>query len=195
MTKVASLCLSILFAGTFMSTGIAQTAPAAGEPAAAASGLDRPSDGLSVAAMAARPCSPDVVFTRRLKYENDEASVLDVASPAPDEVGKRPIVMFFTADPMDRTLLPGDAVIGAAMCFAAEHGLLAVNVRYLDGPGRPPDEATKSAAAAISWVSENADLFRGNPQETVPIGFGRSAAPWWICCSTRSTLIIPISPG
>lgn len=179
MLKTARLSLLVLLGSSLVSTRLTQIAPVAGEPATVAIGQDRPSEGPLIAAMAGRPCSSGVVFTRNLKYENDEGSILDVANSADDDVGpkRRPIVMFFTTGSQDPVRSTEELVITAAMCFAAEHDLLAVHARYPDADGRHPEKLTKGAAAAISWVFENADLFHGNVREIIPIGFGASAAP------------------
>jgi hypothetical protein len=175
MTRTASLCPTIMFACLLLSVGLAQTTPAAEGPAPIGNNPDPTSDGLARAP--ATPCSSDIVFTRRLRYEKDDVSTLDLAGPEPKAGSKRPIVMFFTAEPAGVASAPSGAFEEAAMCFAAEHGLLAVHARYPDETGRHPGHATKRVAAAISWVFDNADLFRGNADEIVPIGFGANAAP------------------
>jgi acetyl esterase/lipase len=61
------------------------------------------------------------------------------------------------------------------MCFAAQNGLVAFNVSYRLAPAATWPAGAKDVSAAISWVHENADLFGGNAQEIIPIGYGTGA--------------------
>ena len=61
------------------------------------------------------------------------------------------------------------------MCFAARNGLVAVSVSYRLAPAAPWPADAKDVAAAISWIYENADLFGGNGQEIIPIGYATGA--------------------
>ena len=66
-------------------------------------------------------------------------------------------------------------LVEQAMCFAARNGLVAFNVSYRLAPAAMWPTGAKDVSAAISWVHENADLFGGNKQEIIPIGYGTGA--------------------
>ena len=171
LSKTSPALLVLLFASWMgmahagLSDGPSQTDASA--PAAAAEVVsERISD---------RSCETDVIFTTGLRYETDEASVLDVAISKASAPGKRPVVVLLTY-----TLQGGDTALSAgfsdrAMCFAAEHGLAAFRVSIAKNDGNETG-GTKSAAAALSWINDNGDLFGANTREIVPVGFGAAAS-------------------
>src|SRR5262249_60316546 len=71
--------------------------------------------------------------------------------------------------------VPVNQFVDQAMCFAARNGLVAVSMSYRLAPAATWPSGAKDVAAALSWVYENADLFGGNAQEIIPIGFGTGA--------------------
>jgi acetyl esterase/lipase len=126
----------------------------------------------------ASPCSADVTFTRGLKYASDDRNVLDIATAQTEPGAKRPIVVLiagsgFSSEPGG--LSEEDPLIEKAMCFAAGNGLVAASVSYRLAPAATWPAGADDVAAAISWVFQNADLFGGNVQEIVPIGYGAGA--------------------
>jgi Carboxylesterase family len=122
------------------------------------------------------PCSNDVSFTRGIKYGSDDSELLDVAVAPATSSRKKPIVVFF-ASGFEDDHAPAGSPVSQAMCFAAVHGLVAVQAKYAAVIGRTArPEGAEDVAAAISWIFENADLFSGNAQEIVAIGFGASAS-------------------
>ena len=64
----------------------------------------------------------------------------------------------------------------AAMCFAARNGMVGVRMAYRLAPANPWPGGARDVAAAIFWIRENIDLFRGNPQEIVAIGYSVGAS-------------------
>jgi acetyl esterase/lipase len=145
------------------------------DPAAAPEPLGTPTpDGPQ---QAAPPCSAGVTFTRRVKYAGDARNVLDVATAQTGPGARRPILVFIAGDSFAsaQDLGPADPLIEKAMCFAASNGLVAINVSYRLAPAATWPAGAEDVAAAISWVSENADLFGGNAQEIVAIGYGAGA--------------------
>jgi acetyl esterase/lipase len=125
---------------------------------------------------AASSCT-GVTFTRGLKYGADTMNVLDVANGQIKSGGKRPVLVFVAGDSFAGG---GDApsvkpLVEQAMCFAARNGLVAFNVSYRLAPAATWPTGAKDVSAAISWVHENADLFGGNAQEIIPIGYGTGA--------------------
>jgi acetyl esterase/lipase len=119
----------------------------------------------------------NVTFTRSVKYGSDNLNVLDVATGQTNTGGKHPVVVFVAGDSFagggkDAAVNP---LVEQAMCFAANNGLVAVHVSYRVAPAATWPAGAKDVAAAISWVYENADLFGGNRQEIIPIGYGTGA--------------------
>jgi acetyl esterase/lipase len=118
-----------------------------------------------------------VTFTRSLKYGGDAMNVLDVASGQTKSDAKRPVLVFVAGDSFAGG---GDAptvkpLVEQAMCFAARNGLVAFNLSYRLAPAATWPTGAKDVSAAISWIHENADLFGGNRQEIIPIGYGTGA--------------------
>jgi acetyl esterase/lipase len=59
----------------------------------------------------------------------------------------------------------------AAMCFAARHGMVGVRMSYRLAPANPWPAGTRDVAAATSWLHQNVDLFGGNRDEIVAVGY------------------------
>jgi acetyl esterase/lipase len=135
-------------------------APATNEPAA--SNAPAPCDG--------------VTFTRSLKYGENSRNVLDVAT-AQSSGMRRPVVVFVAGDSFagDGSKTAPNPLVDQAMCFAAQNGLVAFSVSYRLAPASPWPAGSKDVAAAISWIHENADLFGGDKQEIIPIGYATGA--------------------
>jgi acetyl esterase/lipase len=117
-----------------------------------------------------------VTFTRGLKYGEKNLNVLDVATGQSSGM-KRPVVVFVAGEHFagDSNEAAADPLVEQAMCFAARNGLVAFSVSYRLAPAAPWPAGSRDVAAAISWVHENADLFGGNKQEIIPIGYAAGA--------------------
>ena len=115
-------------------------------------------------------------FTRGVKYGDNRLNFLDVATEQSPGV-KRPVVIFIAGDDFagDDNTAAASPLVEQAMCFAAQNGLVAFSVSYRLAPAAPYPAGAKDVAAAISWVHENADLFGGNKQEIVPVGYAVGA--------------------
>jgi acetyl esterase/lipase len=120
-----------------------------------------------------------VSFSRSLKYRENEQNVLDVASSDSRGAASRPVLLF----------VAGDSFAGAngvpdftgplqdvAMCFAARHGMVGVRMAYPLAPDNPWPGGARDVAAAIAWIRENIDLFGGNRDEVVAIGYSAGAS-------------------
>ena len=174
MLRRAALVLSILIA-----VAVSHDAMAAPYSSVEAAVPDDPPSaaGSEVNAAADRPstnsgCAAGVAFTRGVRYDDDEADVLDAATPPVDPSVRHPIVAFLTvrgSGSEKASDLPS-SVVSSAMCFAAEHGLVVFNIRFREGNDLP--KASKAVAAGLSWIVENADLYGGNVYEIVPVGYG-----------------------
>ena len=133
----------------------------------------------STAAPDAMKSCAGVTFTRRLKYRDNDQTVLDVATSDVQGGISRPVLLFvagenfagengipdFTGPLQDR-----------AMCFAARNGMVGVRMAYQLAPANPWPGGARDIATAISWIRENIDLFQGNPQQIVAIGYAVGAS-------------------
>jgi acetyl esterase/lipase len=104
--------------------------------------------------------------------------VLDVATVDSKEASRRPVLLFVAgesfageSDAPETTASLQDE----AMCFAARTGMVGVKVAYRLAPASPWPAGTQDVAAATSWVRQNIDLFGGNPEEIVVIGYSAGA--------------------
>jgi acetyl esterase/lipase len=117
-----------------------------------------------------------VNFTRNLKYGDHQLNVLDVAS-AQAAGAKRPVIVFVAGDSFsnDGKTSAASPLVEQAMCFAGRNGLVAFSMSYRLAPAAPWPAGAQDVAAAISWVHENADLFGGNKDEIIPVGYAAGA--------------------
>lgn len=117
-----------------------------------------------------------VTFTRGVKYGDNTQNVLDVATAQSKPGARRPVLVFVAGESFagDKPTA-SDPLVERAMCFAASNGLVAFSISYRVAPAATWPAGAKDVAAAISWVYENADLFGGNAQEIIPIGYGAGA--------------------
>jgi acetyl esterase/lipase len=118
-----------------------------------------------------------VIFTRDVKYAEDPQNVLDVAAPNVRPQVKLPVLLFVANERFD-TASDGNvnALVEQAMCFAVNAGMVTVKVSYRTAPLAPWPAAARDVAAAISWIYENADLFGGDKDEIIPIGYRAGAS-------------------
>ena len=126
---------------------------------------------------AAQAACESVTFTRSVKYGSDRLNVLDVATDQAKSASKHPVLVFVAGDSFagEASAASANTVLDRAMCFAARNGLVAVSMSYRLAPAATWPSGAKDVAAALSWVYENADLFGGNAQEIIPIGYGTGA--------------------
>jgi acetyl esterase/lipase len=104
--------------------------------------------------------------------------VLDVATGDGGGAGaKRPVLLFVAGDSFagDGAAPANASAQDAAMCFAARNGMVGVKMAWRLAPAFPWPAGAKDVAAAASWVHENIDLFGGNAQEVVVIGYSVGA--------------------
>jgi acetyl esterase/lipase len=141
-------------------------------------GLVVEADNTSPAAADNAKTCEHVAFTRSIKYGESDRNVLDVATADPVNGAPRPVLLFVAGDSFSGDGTQADAggsLLQQAMCFAAQNGMVAVNISYRLAPAASWPAGAKDVAAATSWVHQNIDLFGGNPQETVLIGYAAGA--------------------
>jgi len=122
-----------------------------------------------------------VKFSRNYKYADNDSDVLDVATAASGDATadssdepSHPVLLFVTGESFADESANSDVIAALedqALCFAAHNGMVGVKIKYRLAPKFPWPAATRDVAAAISWTHENIDLFGGNPNEIVVIGY------------------------
>nr|WP_271583820.1 carboxylesterase family protein [Bradyrhizobium sp. CCBAU 45389] len=125
----------------------------------------------------ARLCE-QVSFSRGLRYGENEANVLDVATSTTKADTPRPVLLFVTGD-----TFTGDRgapelarqIQDQAMCFAARNDMIGVRVNYRLAPAATWPTGATDVAAALSWIHGNIDLFNGDAREIVAVGYGAGA--------------------
>jgi len=120
-----------------------------------------------------------VTFTRSLKYRDNEQTVLDVATADVQAAVSRPVLLFVAGETFaGENGIPDftGPLQDVAMCFAARNGMVGVRMAYQLAPANPWPGGARDVATAISWIRDNIDLFQGNPQQIVAIGYSVGAA-------------------
>ena len=119
-----------------------------------------------------------VAFSRSLKYGESDLNVLDVATGDTKEPARRPVLLFVAGESFVGESGAPD-VAGSlqdeAMCFAARHGMVGVRMNYRLAPANPWPSGARDVAAATSWLHQNVDLFGGNRDEIVAVGYSVGA--------------------
>jgi acetyl esterase/lipase len=121
-----------------------------------------------------------VTFTRNLRYGESEQNVFEVATGSAD-IGPaipRPVLLFVAGESFSVEKAAPDAQVSmrdAAMCFAARHGMVGVRMSYRLAPANPWPSGARDVAAATSWLHQNVDLFGGNRDEIVTVGYSVGA--------------------
>lgn len=138
------------------------------------------------AADSAKSCD-QVTFSRNLKYGENDLNVLDVATADFKDTTPRPVLLFVAGESFASVGTTGVAGNGQdkapqdttlqdkAMCFAARNGMVGVSMTYRLAPAAGWPAGARDVAAAASWIHQNIDLFKGNAQEIVAIGYAAGA--------------------
>ena len=121
-----------------------------------------------------------ITFTRNLRYGASEQNMLEVATGSADidPATPRPVLLFVAGESFSAEDTAPDAQVpiqDAAMCFAARHGMVGVRMSYRLAPANPWPSGAKDVAAAASWLHQNVDLFGGNRDEIVAVGYSVGA--------------------
>jgi acetyl esterase/lipase len=119
----------------------------------------------------------DVTFTRDVKYGDSDQNMLDVATTENATGEARPVLIFVAGQHFasDGSTPAPDAVEDEALCLAAHHGMVGVKVNYRLAPADPWPAGAKDVSAALSWVHQNADLFKGDAQAIIAVGWSVGA--------------------
>jgi acetyl esterase/lipase len=127
-----------------------------------------------------------VTFSRNLKYGENDLNVLDVATGDIKDATPRPVLLFVAGESFASVGTTGAAgneqdkaqdntLQDKAMCFAARNGMVGVSMTYRLAPAAGWPAGARDVAAAASWIHQNIDLFKGNAQEIVAIGYAIGA--------------------
>ena len=121
-----------------------------------------------------------VTLTRNLRYGGSEQNVLDIATggSANDLAISRPVLLFVAGDSFSAENAAPDVhatMHDTAMCFAARHGMVGVRMSYRLAPANPWPSGARDVAAATSWLHQNVELFGGNRDEIVAVGYSVGA--------------------
>jgi acetyl esterase/lipase len=139
-------------------------------------GSDSPTTG--AAPDSAKSCE-GVTFSRSLKYRDNDQTVLDVATADVQAAVTRPVLLFVAGETFaGENGIPDftGPLQDVAMCFAARNGMVGVRMAYQLAPANPWPGGARDVATAISWIRDNIDLFQGNPQQIVAIGYSVGAS-------------------
>jgi acetyl esterase/lipase len=119
----------------------------------------------------------NVAFTRNVKYGDSDANMLDVATTGNATGESRPVLIFVAGQSFAGNGDPPAAnpIDDEALCLAAHHGMVGVKVNYRLAPANPWPAGARDVAAAISWVHQNADLFKGDAQAIIAVGWSVGA--------------------
>jgi acetyl esterase/lipase len=178
------MMIAALLPGPSFANGwrVAELSGDAASPPAATEATPMPPASTAVApvppaAQDSSACPAGVTFTRNLKYGGDDRNILDIATAQTRPDAKRPILVFIAGEEFSGGQAPAapDGLVEKAMCFAAGNALVAAHVSYRLAPAATWPAGAVDVAAAISWVFENADLFGGNAQEIIAVGYGVGA--------------------
>ncbi len=140
------------------------------------------------AADSSKSCD-QVTFSRNLKYGENDLNVLDVATGDFRDTTPRPVLLYVAGENFGGGVMTGAAGNGQdktlqdktlsvqdkAMCFAARNGMVGVSMTYRLAPAAGWPAGARDVAAAASWIYQNIDLFKGNAQEIVAIGYAAGA--------------------
>jgi len=109
-----------------------------------------------------KPPFPDVKFTRDISFGPDEKDVLDVAEPAKGG-GSRTVLMYISGGAGNKQQggPNGEAFYDNVMVWAVKNGMVGVNVQR--HPGKEWDDPAKATGMAVTWVSQNIAMHKGNP--------------------------------
>jgi acetyl esterase/lipase len=175
------LLFSCLLLVSFTGVSVRGAEPSAEDPAYLLKvGLDTDDPAPPAAVPDEAKSCEGVVFSRNLGYGESQQNVLDVAtgSAAAGPAIPRPVLLFVAGESFSAENAAPDAhapVQDTAMCFAARHGMVGVRMSYRRAPANPWPSGAKDVAEATAWLHQNADLFGGNRNEIVAVGYSVGA--------------------
>lgn len=119
----------------------------------------------------------DVKVQRSLAYGSDARHLLDVFTPGTASASARPVLVFVHGG----GFVSGDRRVADSpfydnvMLWAAEHGMVGVNMTYRLAPQHTWPAAQEDIAAALRWVRQNIGVYGGDPSRIVLMGHSAGA--------------------
>jgi len=119
----------------------------------------------------------NVTFTRNVKYGDSDQNVLNVATTENATGEARPVLTFVAGQSFasDGDPPAANQIDDEALCLAARHGMVGVKVNYRLAPANAWPAGAKDVSAEISWVHQNADLFKGDARAIIAVGWSVGA--------------------
>ena len=114
----------------------------------------------------------DVEIRRDVAYGPDPLHTLDIYT-TPHRDARRPVLLFVHGGGYTRGDKHGAFYPDNITAWAAQQGMVGVNVNYSLAPQAPFPEAARDLAASLGWVRENIAGYGGDPDRIVL--FGHSA--------------------
>lgn len=120
----------------------------------------------------------DALVERNLRYGPTELNVLDIVRKRSANSSRRhPVLLFVVGESFIDQAGAADsaALLEQAMCIAARNDLVAVRMSYRLAPKHHWPAAAQDVAAAVSWIKDNIDLFGGDRNEVIAVGYSVGA--------------------
>jgi acetyl esterase/lipase len=120
----------------------------------------------------------DASFERNFRYGPAETNVLDIVRKRSfDSSQRRPVLLFVVGESFTESAgsTASGALLDQAMCLAASNDLVAVRMSYRLAPKHHWPAAAQDVAAAVSWIKDNIDLFGGDRNEVIAVGYSVGA--------------------
>lgn len=94
-----------------------------------------------------------------------------------DSSRRRPVLLFVAGESFTEPAnsAASGALLDQAMCLAARNDLVAVRMSYRLAPKHHWPAAAQDVAAAVSWIKDNIDLFGGDRNEIIAVGYSAGA--------------------
>jgi acetyl esterase/lipase len=131
--------------------------------------VDAPGTAQIYGPLLAKQSYAGVKFTRDQSYGPDARNIFDVATPADESGGARPVLIYVPGGIGNKKLdYPGgEAFYDNIMLVAVKNGMVGVNTERRSGAGLGWDAGAHDVADAIAWVHKNIARFGGDPNRIV----------------------------
>lgn len=116
-----------------------------------------------------------IAITRDLAYGTDPLQRLDIFAPKAAAGPKRPVLLFVHGGGFTRGDKHGDFYPDNITLWAAEHGMVGVNIDYRLAPKDPWPAGARDLAAAIGWAHANIARYGGDPDRIILWGHSAGA--------------------
>jgi triacylglycerol lipase len=168
--------LAITVGATILASGaLAQVPPEIAAKVRAAGQAMDPSAGELYAPIFVAKGQGDVTITRDVAYGDDPLQVLDLYVPGTAADKPRPVLLFVHGGGFTRGDKHGDFYPDNVTAWAANHGMVGVNIDYRLAPANPWPAGARDLAAAIAWTRANIAQHGGDPGRIILWGHSAGA--------------------